>query len=114
MKYLLAILAVLMMAGMAQAVDVTVAWDSYTDQASIDGFYIYSSATTPVDPIAANRVATVTLKTATSQTITGVTVGQHYYCMTAYKGTIESVKSNEASGLIRPKSPTGIIVTILP
>lgn len=95
------------------AASVTLGWDAYTEQADIDGFYIYMTPTSPVVGIPANRIATVA-KTAVQQTITGISLGGHVFAMSAYKGTLESDLSNEATGNIKPKKPTGLIITITP
>lgn len=111
---LIALFWFMVIGGLAHSADATLAWDSYTDQASIDGYYIYMTATSPVIASVANRIATVTNKAATQQTVTGITIGPHFFAMSAYKGSIESDLSNEATGTIRPKKPTGLIITILP
>lgn len=93
---ILAILAVLVMAGMVWASgDKTFAWDAYTDAA--DGFKLYCGRTANVEPIAANLQATITPITLTQYKKTGFQSGQWYCAMTAYNATQESVKSNEIS-----------------
>ena len=110
MKILFAIVLILL-AGVAGAASVTFQWDAYTD--ANDGFYLYQSNSTGVQPIVANRVATITPKTATSYTLTGVSVGVHYWCLTAYSATLgESVCSNEATGTVKLGKPTGLIITL--
>lgn len=111
MKYLFTLIF-LFLASMAHCTDLTVTWDSYTDQANIDGYYLYVCTSSPCEAIVANRSATITTKTLTSYTLTGQTVGQKYAVMTAFKGTVESLKSNEGSGVIRPLPMSGIIITI--
>jgi hypothetical protein len=110
MKYFIAVLLVLV-STMAYAGSVTFQWDAYTE--ANDGFYLYQANTTGVQPILANRVATITPKTATTYTLTNVSVGSHFWCLTAYSATLgESVCSNEATGIVKLGKPTGLIITI--
>jgi hypothetical protein len=110
------LLALFLITGTTQlkAADITVAWDAYTDQANVDGFYIYICTASPCEALGANRAATVTNKALTTFVVTGQTIGQKYAVMTAYKGTIESVKSNEGNGVIRPLPMHNVIITIGP
>lgn len=106
MKLLLAISIILLTATLGCAGTVSLQWDSYSDVA--DGFYCYMSNTSPVEPIVANRIGTVTPTTTTTLTATGVANGLKYFVCTAFAGTIESVPSNEVSGVVRPNKPLGL------
>lgn len=106
MKYLFAFIIILLTATFGCAGTVTLQWDTYTDVA--DGFYCYMSGTTPVNPIVANRIGTVTPTTTTTLTATGIANGLKYFVCTAYEGTIESIPSNEVSGVVRPNKPLNL------
>lgn len=110
MKYLIAVCLILI-ATIVGAASISFQWDAYTE--ANDGFYLYQSNTSGVQPIVANRVATITPRTATSYTLTGVAVGAHFWCLTAYSSTLgESVCSNEATGTVKLGKPVGLIITI--
>lgn len=85
---------------------VNLAWDTYTDVA--DGFYCYMDSTSPVNPIVSNRIGTITPTTTTTLTATGVANGLKYFVCTAFAGAIESVPSNEVSGIVRPNKPLNL------
>jgi len=94
----------------AWGIDCTLTWTyPVSEEANIDGFYTYMSGTSPVNAVVANRVAT-TAKNLRQHTLTGISVGQHYVVMTAYKGTIESEKSNEVGGVAKPMIPGGVVI----
>ena len=106
MKILIAISIILLAATLGCAGTVTLQWDTYTDVA--DGIYCYMSAVSPVNPIPVNRIATVTPITQTTVTVQGLANGLKYFVCTAYAGTLESVPSNEASGVLRPNKPANV------
>lgn len=98
------ILLLAALAGTSYAGTVTMAWDTYTDDA--DGFYLYASKTSNVEAIEANRIATITNIASGSATI-DLSPGRWYFTATAFKndpieGVIESVKSNEPTGIVKP------------
>lgn len=103
---LFAIMIALLMAVMAHAADLKFAWDSYTSEA--DGFHLYMGTTAGVQIVAANRVATITPKTATTYTLANVSPNTKFFVMTAYLGSLESGPSNEISTTIPLPAPTGL------
>lgn len=103
---LIAIMIALLATVMAHAADLKFAWDSYTTEA--DGFHLYMGTTAGVQTVAANRVATITPKTATTYTLTNVSPGTKFFVMTAYLGALESGPSNEISATISLRAPTGL------
>ena len=103
---LFAIIIALLMAVMAHAADLKFAWDSYTSEA--DGFHLYMGTAPGVQTNAANRVATISPKTATTYTLANVSPGTKFFVMTAYLGSLESGPSNEISTTIPLPAPTGL------
>lgn len=101
-----AIMIALLVAVMAHAADLKFAWDSYTSEA--DGFHLYMGTTAGVQTVAANRVATITPKTATTYSLNNVSPGTKFFVMTAYLGSLESGPSNEISTTILLPAPTGL------
>lgn len=102
---------VLALAITVHSADVTFQWELYSAPNDIDGFYGYLCSATPCEPLPANRVFTSTNKSATSQGVTGIGIGQKYGIMTAFKGTVESVKSVEKSVIVRPNQVN--LITII-
>lgn len=89
----------------AVAGSVVLAWDTYQDLA--DGFYLYAAKKPDVEPVPANRIATVSGTSATTAYIAGIKAGHTYFVATAYVydedlGILESGKSNEVSAIVRP------------
>lgn len=106
-----AIMIALLVTVTAGATDLKFAWDNYTSEA--DGFYLYMAAAPGVQPIAANRVATITPKTATAYTLANVSPGTKYFVLTAYLGSLESVPSNEISTTVKPPAPSGLSAEVI-
>ena len=104
MRYIIIILLLAALVGTSYAGDVTLSWDTYTDDA--DGFYLYANKDPNVEAIEANRVATITDIQAGTATIS-ISPGRWYFVATAFKndpveGVIESLKSNEPTGVVKP------------
>lgn len=111
MKYFIAV-CLISIATIAGAADVTFQWDLYSDQPNIDGFNFYLCTASPCEALTVNRLGSSVVKNGTSLKFTGVSIGQKYGVMTAYKGTVESLKSNEGSAIVRPGAPTSVIISI--
>lgn len=89
---------------------VTLSWVASTD--AVDGYNVYRGTNPP-----GNEGATPinsALIVGTSYVDTAVTVGEKLdYVITASKGGVESIHSNEVSVVIPPAAPTGLVATAI-
>jgi hypothetical protein len=108
---LYAIMIALLVTVTARAADIKFVWDSYTSEA--DGFYLYMAAAPGVQPIAANRVATITPRTMTAYTLANVSPGTKYFVLTTYLGSLESIPSNEISTIVKLPAPSGLSAEVI-
>lgn len=91
--FVVSMILILAIFGMARAGNVTFGWDAYADAAAT-GFKLYCAPTSDVPITAANLQATITPTTLTTYTKTGMAPGLWYCALTAYNATTESTKSN--------------------
>lgn len=93
--------------------DVKFQWDPYTSD-TITGFKLYMANTPNVAITPANLIATIPGQSTVTYTHVNPAVGLHYWVLTAYVGSNESLPSNEVNYVVKLKAPSGLnSITVL-